>query len=74
MVPDFACSQCQKKTVCMKSQHMNTFPKVLAIVLFRFSLDNWVPKKLEIELQVPLDTPNDFERFKGTQGQPQPGE
>jgi hypothetical protein len=35
--------------------------------LQRFVYDNWVPKKLEIELQVPEDF-NDFERFKGTNG------
>jgi len=29
---------------------MNSFPKVLIVVLQRFVYDNWVPKKLEIEL------------------------
>lgn len=32
---------------------MNSFPRVLVVVLQRFVYDNWVPKKLEIELQVP---------------------
>jgi len=29
------------------------YPKVLCVVLQRFVYDDWVPKKLEIELQVP---------------------
>lgn len=55
MVPDFFCGTCNKKTVCVKRNRINTFPKVLVINLFRFIFDNWVPKKLEIELQVPQD-------------------
>jgi len=29
---------------------MNSFPGVLIVVLQRFVYDNWVPKKLDIEL------------------------
>jgi hypothetical protein len=36
--------------VCTKRQRLNTFPKVLLIVLQRFVYDSWVPKKLEVEL------------------------
>jgi len=60
--------------VCIKRQRFNSYPKVLCVVLQRFVFDNWVPKKLEIELQVPLDKPQDFERFRGSGGAPQPGE
>lgn len=60
--------------MCTKRQRLNTFPKVLLIVLQRFVYDSWVPKKLEIELQVPTDVPQDFERFRGTMGTPQEGE
>ena len=44
------------------------------IVLQRFVYDNWVPKKLDIELQVPSDQAIDFDRFKGRNCEPQPGE
>lgn len=37
------------------------------IVLQRFVFDQWVPKKLEIELQVPQDN-IDFEKFRGSNG------
>ena len=40
-----------------------TFPKALSVVLGRFVFDDWVPKKLEIELQVPDDA-IDFEKYR----------
>lgn len=67
-IPDFQCGTCNKRTICLKRQRLNTFPRVLLVVLQRFVFDNWVPKKLEIELQVPLKDPIDFERFRGNQG------
>jgi len=36
--------------------------------------DDWVPKKLEIELQVPTDLPVDLERFRGSNCELQAGE
>jgi uncharacterized UBP type Zn finger protein len=72
-IPDFQCSNCNKRTVCVKTQRINTFPRVMIIVLQRFVYDQWVPKKLEIELQVPQEFV-DFERFRGTNGQVPSGE
>ena len=44
------------------------------MVLQRFVFDDWVPKKLEIELQVPESSIN-FEQWKSeTNGEPAPGE
>jgi uncharacterized UBP type Zn finger protein len=40
------------------------FPKSLCIVLSRFVYDDWVPKKLEIELQMPEGAPIDFEKYR----------
>lgn len=74
MVPGFQCGTCNKKTVCMKRNRINSFPKVLVINMFVFVFDNWVPKKLDIELQVPQDESINFERFRGVNGQLQPGE
>ena len=42
------------------------------VVLQRFVFDNWVPKKLEIELQVPIE--NEFEHVRGNGGKPGAGE
>lgn len=70
LIPDFNCGGCRQRTTCVKRQRINSFPRILIIVLQRFVFDNWVPKKLEIELQVPAGgAPIDFERFRGSQGQ-----
>lgn len=46
----------------------------MVIVLQRFVFDDWVPKKLEIELKVPENEIN-FEQWKSeTNGEPAPGE
>jgi uncharacterized UBP type Zn finger protein len=74
MIPDFFCSQCNAKTICAKTQRFNSYPKVLVVVLQRFVYDQWVPKKLEIDLQVPQDVAIDFEKYRGNKGQLQPGE
>lgn len=68
VIPDFFCSQCNKKTICVKRQRFNSTPKVLLVVLQRFVYDQWVPKKLEIDLQIPQDAVIDFEKYKGNGG------
>ena len=51
-----------------------TYPKSLVVVLQRFVFDDWVPKKLEVELQVPESDIN-FEIWRSTtNGGPAPGE
>jgi len=52
-IEDVACNTCDIKTKMMVRQRFITFPKVLCIVLQRFVFENWVPKKLCIELEVP---------------------
>jgi ubiquitin carboxyl-terminal hydrolase 5/13 len=64
-IADFNCPKCNKKTNCLKRQRLVSFPKVLLCVLTRFVFDEWVPKKLEIELQVPTDRHIDFELYRG---------
>ena len=68
MVPGFECGTCKKKIVCIKRKRMNIFPKLLVINMFVFLFDNWVPKKLDIDLHIPLHSPLDFERFRGLNG------
>lgn len=63
-----SCSQCNSKTIFTKRQRFITYPKTLVVVLSRFTFDEWVPKKLEIELQVSEDK-LDFERFRGNNAQ-----
>jgi ubiquitin carboxyl-terminal hydrolase 5/13 len=71
VIDDFACGVCQAKTTCTKRVRFVTFPQVLVTVLAREVYDDWVPKKLEVDLQLQED-PLNFEIF-GASG-PQPGE
>ena len=46
----------------------------MVVVLQRFVFDDWVPKKLDIELVIPENEIN-FEQWKSnTNGEPAPGE
>lgn len=47
---DVWCAGCEKKTTFTQKYRFLTFPKTLVVVLQRFVFDDWVPKKLEIEL------------------------
>lgn len=48
------CPVCAKATTYSQRYRFLTYPKVLGIVIQRFVYDDWVPKKLEVELQVPI--------------------
>ena len=48
------CPCCQKACTWKQRYRFLKYPKALCVVLQRFVYDDWVPKKLEIELQVPL--------------------
>lgn len=47
------CPVCAKATTYTQRYRFLRYPKVLCCVLQRFVYDDWVPKKLEVELQVP---------------------
>ncbi|KAJ1723015.1 ubiquitin C-terminal hydrolase Ubp14 [Coemansia erecta] len=68
-VDGYNCPQCQKPTTAIKSTKFATFPKVLAMQVRRFELVNWVPQKLDVPVQVPLDQ-IDLEPYKGRGIQP----
>lgn len=44
------CAVCQKATTWTQRFRFLSYPKTLCVVLQRFVYDDWVPKKLEIEL------------------------
>lgn len=50
LIDDFACSVCKAKTQCTKRVRFVTYPTVLVAVLAREVYDDWVPKKLEVDL------------------------
>jgi ubiquitin carboxyl-terminal hydrolase 5/13 len=47
----------------LEQKRFKTFPKYLVVVLQRFVVDNWVPKKLEIYLKFDHSANHDFLRF-----------
>ncbi|KAI9506640.1 hypothetical protein BX070DRAFT_240641 [Coemansia spiralis] len=51
----YSCPSCNKPTSAVKSMRFATFPKVLAVQVRRFELVNWVPEKLDVPVQVPLE-------------------
>ncbi|KAJ2805588.1 ubiquitin C-terminal hydrolase Ubp14, partial [Coemansia helicoidea] len=53
-VDGYHCPACARPTTATKSTRFATFPKVLAVQVRRFELVDWVPRKLDIPVQVPL--------------------
>jgi len=73
------CDSCAKPTNFTSRLRFITYPKTLVVVLQRFVHDDYVPKKLEVELQMPhgenYDEPIDFETFRSlTNGEVGPDE
>jgi len=58
----------------MERKRFVTYPRTLVVCLKRIVFDEWVPKKLEIELQMDVDGIHDFEKLKGNNCELQPGE
>ena len=54
-VVEFNCPSCKTKTSAAKSNTFLTYPKVLTVLVNRFVYNDWVPKKLECGVSVPLD-------------------
>jgi len=67
---EYGCPECKHKTVAKKTYSFVTFPQVLAVWMFRFVQENWVPKKLNIAVRVPEKVDLDKLRARG----PQPGD
>lgn len=59
------CAVCQKNSDFTENKRFKTFPKYLMVVLQRFVLDQWVPRKLEVSLTFNPDETFDFEAMKG---------
>ena len=50
VIEDFACPCCNAKTNVTDRKRFIAYPRNLAVCLKRIVFDDWVPKKLEIEL------------------------
>ena len=47
----------------LAQKRFKNYPKYLVVVLSRFVMDEWVPKKLDIELKFNPESVHDFKRF-----------
>jgi uncharacterized UBP type Zn finger protein len=61
-------------TEFVKTNYFLTYPKVLVVILQRFVFNDWVPKKLMIELQVDTNQPINLEVYRGQEGATSNGE
>ena len=65
MIEDFACPQCNIKTIVSDRKRFINFPRNLSTCLKRIVFDDWVPKKLEIELQSDYEGVLDLAQYGG---------
>ncbi|PWZ02709.1 ubiquitinyl hydrolase [Testicularia cyperi] len=66
---DYHCPSCQKKVIATKRTLFISFPEVLAVQVRRFQLINWVPQKVAVPIQVPLE-PFTLDRYLSPGRQP----
>lgn len=67
---EYRCPACQKDVLATKQTLFATFPQVLAIQAQRFQLINWVPQKVDVPFEVPLDEDLDLSAYLGHGIQP----
>jgi len=65
VIEDFACAVCNAKTMVTDRKRFIKFPRNLVICLKRIVFDDWVPKKLEIDLAADPEAVLDLSRFGG---------
>jgi hypothetical protein len=53
---DYHCPACSKTVVATKQTLFTSFPDVLALQVRRFQLINWVPQKVDVPINIPLDS------------------
>jgi ubiquitin carboxyl-terminal hydrolase 5/13 len=63
IIDDFKCPACNKPCSFSQVKRFKTFPKYLVVVLQRFVFHNWVPRKLDVNLQFDVDTDYNFAQF-----------
>lgn len=62
---DIICSKCGKKCSFVERKRFITYPTIFPIFIQRQVMVNWVPRKLDIDMQIPGalkgDVPLDLE-------------
>lgn len=62
---EYTCAACSSKVGATKRTLFKTFPELLVLNPGRFSIDNWVPVKLEIPVEIPAQGPH-LEKYRST--------
>jgi len=62
---EFFCPSCNAKTTATKNYRMGDFPSVLMMQMRKFVFEDWVPRKLGIQLDVPQHLDLEFLRGVG---------
>jgi len=58
------CPQCQAKTSVTKSSRFQTYPELLLVHMRRFVFDNWVPTKLNTEVEMDVKSAVELDAFR----------
>lgn len=66
---DYTCSSCSSKAGATKRTLFQSFPEVLVLNPGRFAIENWVPIKLEIPVEIPSQGFS-LERYRSSGLQP----
>eukprot|EP00127_Corallochytrium_limacisporum_P007370 Clim_evm7s249 gene=Clim_evmTU7s249 len=53
VIDGFQCPRCEEATKALRSERFHTSPSVLAIQARRFVFEDWVPKKLDVDVVAP---------------------
>ncbi|EPQ32473.1 uncharacterized protein PFL1_00668 [Pseudozyma flocculosa PF-1] len=61
---EYHCPSCNAKVSATKQTRFSSFPEVLAVQARRFQLVNWVPTKVNVPVEVPLE-PFELDRYLG---------
>lgn len=61
----YHCPACHTEVSAEKTTKFKTFPEVLVVQAQRFQLVNWVPQKVNVPFQVPLEGELDIAAFQG---------
>lgn len=67
IMEDYRCPSCNSKQKASKQSRIHTFPDILFVQMKRFTLDGWVPVKLDVEVDTPAEIDLDEFRAKGLQ-------
>ncbi|CEH13292.1 ubiquitin carboxyl-terminal hydrolase 14 [Ceraceosorus bombacis] len=62
---EYHCPACEKHVIATKQTLFTSFPDVLSIQVRRFQLINWVPQKVDVPINVPLEGLN-LDKYLGT--------